>query len=413
MKIQDIDGDTFNEFASKHILKNFFQTKEYGEVMRHSEFAVRYVGGYVNNELVAASLILYKSIAPSIKYGYAPRGFLINYYDTDLLREWTKKLKDFFFSKGYAFIKINPEVTFAKVNFDDKTKTINSKSENLIKVLKECGYDKLKDNLYFESLLPKYTPVINLQSYSFDNLSEELKNQIKGYDDQGIYLIKGNENDIDTFYSFVENKNNKTVTYYKMLYNTFKDSDKSDLLLANLDYSDYVKYLQRKYIEEQSNNEKLNAVFKENPKDEELFKKKMESDKLMNDIQFDITLGNEKMQESVLQEIYGAVLIIKHEGRVSIIISGQKKDFRLLDTKTFIYYKIIEEYKKKGYLFVDLYGITGDFTDNNPYKDLNDFKLKFKPTIYEYIGEFDLIVNKPIHQILWSTNKIQKEFYYK
>ena len=60
---------------------------------------------------------------------------------------------------------------------------------------------------------------------------------------------------------------------------------------------------------------------------------------------------------------------------------------------------------------MDLNGITGDFTNKNPYRELNRFKLKFKPTVYEYIGEFDLIVNKPIHQILWSTNKIQKEFY--
>ena len=47
----------------------------------------------------------------------------------------------------------------------------------------------------------------------------------------------------------------------------------------------------------------------------------------------------------------------------------------------------------------------------NPYKELNAFKLKFKPNVFEYIGEFDLIVNKPFHQLLWSTNQIQKEFY--
>jgi lipid II:glycine glycyltransferase (peptidoglycan interpeptide bridge formation enzyme) len=76
-----------------------------------------------------------------------------------------------------------------------------------------------------------------------------------------------------------------------------------------------------------------------------------------------------------------------------------------------MYYKIIKDYKDNGYLYLDLYGITGDFEDTNPYKNLNEFKLKFEPTVYEYIGEFDLIVNKPFHQFLWSTNKIQKEFY--
>ena len=38
MKIKEIDGDTFNEFARKHVLKNFYQTREYGELMKHSDF---------------------------------------------------------------------------------------------------------------------------------------------------------------------------------------------------------------------------------------------------------------------------------------------------------------------------------------------------------------------------------------
>ena len=112
-----------------------------------------------------------------------------------------------------------------------------------------------------------------------------------------------------------------------------------------------------------------------------------------------------------MSEILGGALIVKHEGRITIEITGQNADFVGIDIKTYLYYKIIEEYKKAGYLFLDMNGITADFTDKNPYKSLNDFKLKFKPTTYEYIGEFDLIVNKPFHQLLWSTNKIQKEFY--
>ncbi len=411
MKIQEIEKDVFAEFAKNHILKNFFQTREYGELMKHSEFSVMYIGGYKENELVAASLILYKSIAPSIKYGYAPRGFLVNYYDKELLKDFTKGVKDFFFRKGYAFVKINPEVTYSKVDFDNKTKTINSKSENLLNILKELGYDKLKDNLYFESLLPKYTPVINLNEFEKDLLDEDLVNELNEDETKGAYLIKGNENDIETFYPFVENKNNKTSQYYKVFYQKFKDNNMIDVLLLNLDYNEYVIYLQKRLISEQEINDKINNEFKQNPKDMELFKLKMETDKILNDIQYDISLANAKMQESVIKDIYGAALVTKYEGRVTIIITGQKEDFRMIDAKTFIYFKIIEEYKNAGYDYIDLYGITGDFTDKNPYKKLNDFKLKFKPSIFEYIGEFDLIVNKPFYQILTSTNKIQKEFY--
>ena len=170
MNIREISGEEFNNFAKKHMLKNFYQTKEYGDLMSHSDFSVMYIGGFQNNIILCASLIMYKNIGPNMKYGYAPRGFLIDYYNIELLEKFTRKIKEYFFKKGFAFIKINPEITYSKIDFENKSKSINPNSKELINKLKELGYDKLKDNLYFESLLPKYTPVIYLQEYNFDNL---------------------------------------------------------------------------------------------------------------------------------------------------------------------------------------------------------------------------------------------------
>ena len=61
--------------------------------MKHSDYSVMYVGGYQSNTLVCASLILYKTIGPNIKYGYAPRGFLVDYYNNSMLENFTKKIK--------------------------------------------------------------------------------------------------------------------------------------------------------------------------------------------------------------------------------------------------------------------------------------------------------------------------------
>ncbi len=411
MDIKEIKPEVFSEYAKNHILKNFFQTKEYGDLMKHSDFSVMYVGAYHKGLIVGASLILYKSIGPNMKYGYAPRGFLVDFYDEALLKMFTKKIKEYFLMKGFAFIKINPEVTYSVVNFDDKSKLVNSKSKDLVLRLKELGYDKLRDNLYFESLLPKYTPVINLPNYDFSVLDEKLINNMKDAEISGVSMSIGNEEDIEKFYSFVNDKESKTSTYYKFFYKEFKKSDMVDLLMVNLNYETYVKYLQKQYIVEQGTNDALNRQFEMTPNDAALYAKKTRSDDIMNRISADMALANQRMQENNPKEVLGAAFVVKYEGRVTIIISGYNKDFQGIDVKSYIFYKIIEEYKKAGYLYLDLYGITADFTDSNPYKALNDFKLKFKPTVYEYIGEFDLIVNKPFHQLLWSTNQIQKEFY--
>ncbi len=411
MIMKEIDGETFSRFANEHILKNFYQTKEYGDVMIHSDFDVMYVGLYQDTTLVAASLILYKTIGPSFKYGYAPRGFLVDYYDHELLKTFTKKIKEFFFRRKFAFIKINPEITYATLDFDSKSKIINSRNKKLLEELKSLGYDKLKDNLYFESLLPKYTPVINLQNYMLSELDPKITKDVEDATLSGLRLVNADADDIPKFYSFIAKKETKTEIFYKYFYNSFSKSNMVDLILVELNYDTYVKYLQKRYIYEQERNEKVNIEFNNNPHDMNIYNEKMESDQTLARISEDITNSNRKMQENNIREILGGAFVIKHQGRVTIYITGNTKNFKGIDVKTFMFYKIIEEYKKAGYLFLDLYGITADFSETNPYKELNKFKLKFKPTVFEYIGELDLIVNKPFHQILWSTNKIQREFY--
>ena len=411
MLIEQIEKNVFDEFAKNHVLRNFYQTSAYGELMSRNGYTALYIGGFTNSKLVAASLILCKSIGPNIKYGYAPRGFLINYYDTSLLKEFSKKIKDYFFIKGFAFIKINPEITYNIVEYDTKTKIVNTKNKEIIKTLKELGYDKLKDNLYFESMLPKFNPIIYLPKYDLNAIENNISKEIVSYEKKGINLTIVDKNDIDLAYEFIKEKTSNKVKYYSDLYEIFSKNNMIDLLLVKLNYAEYTKFMQKEYNEKLEINEQINMEFNENPNNLELYNKKMESDKIINDISKNITIINNRMKEDTNSEILGSAFVIKYENRINILISGQKNDFNNIDVKTFIFYKIIEKYKKENYLYLDMNGITGDMTDTNPYKDVNDFKLKFNPTTFEYIGEFDLIINKPLHQLLWSTGKIQKEFY--
>ncbi len=411
MLIEQIEKNVFDEFAKNHVLRNFYQTSAYGELMSRNGYTALYIGGFTNSKLVAASLILCKSIGPNIKYGYAPRGFLINYYDTSLLKEFSKKIKDYFFIKGFAFIKINPEITYNIVEYDTKTKIVNTKNKEIIKTLKELGYDKLKDNLYFESMLPKFNPIIYLPKYDLNAIENNISKEIVSYEKKGINLTIVDKNDIDLAYEFIKEKTTNKVKYYSDLYEIFSKNNMIDLLLVKLNYAEYTKFMQKEYNEKLEINEQINMEFNENPNNLELYNKKMESDKIINDISKNITIINNRMKEDTNSEILGSAFVIKYENRINILISGQKNDFNNIDVKTFIFYKIIEKYKKENYLYLDMNGITGDMTDTNPYKDVNDFKLKFNPTTFEYIGEFDLIINKPLHQLLWSTGKIQKEFY--
>ena len=62
------------------------------------------------NNILAAALILIKKIDLFNKYGYAPKGFLIDYHNQELVKAFTNALKKYYYPKNVAFIKINPEI---------------------------------------------------------------------------------------------------------------------------------------------------------------------------------------------------------------------------------------------------------------------------------------------------------------
>lgn len=47
-----------------------------------------------------------------------------------------------------------------------------------------------------------------------------------------------------------------------------------DLLFAEVNYDTYAKYLQKEYIIEQENNEKINIEFNKNPNSNDIYKRK-------------------------------------------------------------------------------------------------------------------------------------------
>lgn len=406
--VREITKDDFNTFSHTHILKNMYQTVEYATLMERYDYKSMFIGGFEDSTIVAGGLILIKNIG-TFKYGYSPRGFLIDYSDSERLNDFTKKLQNFLSKKNIVFVKINPEVTYALVNYVGE-KQINTNNKYIIDTLESLGYKKLKDNLYFESLLPKYNPIINLVNYNSNTISESLKNKIEHGYKKGIELVEGSVEDMTKIYEFFKNKIEKTINYFEDYYTIYNDKDMMDLLLLNINNNEYLKTIKEEYEKESEVNNKANIEFQKNPGNNTLYEEKMRSDKKMSDLNNEITIITDKLQRNILHETFAGALVIKYHNRAYLLISGFDKNFDIINPNDILYHKMIEKYKNEGYRFFDLNGIAGDFSDTNPYKSLNEFKLQFNPSIFEYIGEFDLVINKPVYKFMLNSNLLAKEF---
>ena len=54
---------------------------------------------------------------------------------------------------------------------------------------------------------------------------------------------------------------------------------------------------------------------------------------------------------------------------------------------------------KNNYKFASLGGVSGNFSKESKYYGLDNFKMGFKPDIYEYIGEFDLVIKENAYKL--------------
>ncbi len=407
MKIKLLSLFKFDEYATNHPLRSYHQSSNYAIFMAEHGFDYDFIG-YVNDqdEILAATLIIYKKIDLFNKYGYAPKGFLIDYHNEELLNSFTGALKKYYYRQNFAFIKINPEIAIGDLDIEKKQINYNE-NKALIEVLKRCGFRKLIDNKRFEAVLPKFNAIIPLKEVSFAQLAKQARNKVRKGIRKGLYIEKGTRDDIDILYEFIKSKKGRNANFYKSYYNVFEKNESIDVFLIKVDFEECLINARDLYEKAMEENALLVQKVMKNASEENL-NFKMQSDRLVLNYKNDILEATKGLSINRYKYIAGCI-IIKYQNRVSIVISGFDHNFKRFNPNYFMHYKLIEYYQKT-FDYLDLNGITGEFDDTSPYKGLNEFKFCFKPKAFEYIGEFDLIINEGIYRGLESSGILAREF---
>lgn len=405
--IKELSMFEFDNFAKTHPLKSYHQTSSYATFMCEHGYSYEFIGFYDDNILKVASLILIKKIK-SLKYGYAPKGFLIDFYDQDLIKNFTEAIKEYYLKKDLVFIKINPEIAIGEVNNNKDYQTLYNQNVKIIDTLTNNGYKQLKPNYNFESLLPRFNAIVPLKDFDLRKVSKVVRTKLKKADRQGLYLERSNKDNIDLFYKFVKNKLKKDLKYYKDYYNAFEKNSNVELFLVKINYNDLIIKTQQRYEEELSLNNYYNELLINNHKESNI-NTKMESDKILQLLKNDILKATHAIKIKN-EEYIGGALIIKYDNRIHFVRCGFDQRFSNFNPNHFLHYKIMEYYKN-DYAFADLNGVTGNLNKESDYRGLNQFKLQFNPKIYEFIGEFDLIIRPSEYEKLEKQNLLFKEFH--
>lgn len=396
MYIKELTNSEFKEFIKSYNMKSIYQTPEYGFIMNKENFDSLFLGLIDNDNIIGATLILIEN-KEKFKYAYAPRGFLIDYNNYELLKEFTTEIKKYLNKLGVIAIKLCPLITKNIYDSKHKLTDTNVYYDSIFDNLKKLGYNHLGYNDFFEGLKPRYEAILdlNLPYYIlFKNIKKEFRTKIRGAENLGIKIYKGNSNNLEYLYLQTKNKYPRELEYFKNCYKYFNKEKNIDFYYAKLDTVKFLRIASKKLSEQEDLCSNLNRQLVNNPN---VLSEKMKNDILLNKYKTNLIYATKLVDKYPDGLITASALIVKNDDEVFMLMDGYNTSFKRLNSKHLLLWKLIEKYSNEGYKKFNLGGLTNPNIENNPYQGLNEFKASFNSKIIEYIGDLELVTNKSLY----------------
>ena len=407
MKLKKISEKEFKKFADKNLEITFYQTISWAHLKKKNGWVAHYLGLEKDNKIIAGSLILAKTL-PIIKKKmfYAPRGFLLDYKNKEVLKEFTKQLKEYAKEEHAIFIKIDPYVEYKE--HDNNGNIVEEGLDNSICVenLKSLGYKHFGFNLMQDTLQPRWMHVIETEDKTLADVMKDMESKtrqiLRKNERSGIHTREISKEELPLFKDIMQHTSDRRefvdrpLSYYESMWDSLHDDGILKILVAEIDFLEFEKNTK----EELETNEKElkeriykheNNILKMNPKKYEQKNKKNEQEierlkKQLEKIKdYKEKYGNKKLLGGILFLIYGNEVLSLHGGTLDDVMQFQ--------SAYTIHFAGVKHAVENGYKRYNFYGITGDFRKENPLYGLYLFKKSFGGHVVELIGEFDYIIS--------------------
>lgn len=397
--LSNIDEKDYEEFVSKQNKTHFMKSYYWGEVMKYKNFVPHYVGLKKEGVLVATALLLEKKMFKNLSYFYCPRGYMIDYNDFDLLEIFTSELIKYAREKHAIYIKIDPDIKRHTLDIDGNV-IDGEENSKIMCLFEKLGYKHKGFNTAFVNEQPRFTFRLSLDD-TFENIyanmhatTRKILNKKNQYE-LDVYI--GSLKDIPSFYTTMEetaireNLACNKIEYYENFYSILNKHNMSDLYVVKVNIDNLKKIYEQHIqdIEDSIHDLKTKESGNKQKTENKIKEYTNEKGKLLKDFEL---IKQIKEKELVLSSI----ITVKYNDLVWTIHGGNTSLLRNLNSNYLLYYTIIKDAYDAGYKKIDFFGTSGEANPdkNDPIYGIHNFKKRLGGEYIEFIGEYDLVVNK-------------------
>lgn len=413
MELIELTEKEFKNFADKHPQINFHQTKEWGHLKEENGWKMHLIGLKDDkNKIVAGALLLSKMTPIKRKMFYSPRGFLIDYNNFNLLKEFTSKVKEYVKKEKGIFLKIDPYVSYQDRDINGNIVENGNNNKESYKNLVKLGYKHFGFNLMQDTLQPRWMFITKTKGKTIDDLMKDMDSKTR-------QILRKNERDLikcreisydelPLFKDIMQHTGDRRdfidrpLKYYQEMYNHLGKNGILKILVAELNTTDLINQLTSEITSYENEYKERKEKHDKDPS--KMNEKKYESKQKETKSNIERIQKRKEKIEKLKKEngeiiTLGGILFLIYGNEVLSLVGGSYSKFMEFQSAYTIHFEGMKMALNEGYERYNFYGITGDFREENPLFGLYSFKRDFGGEVVELLGEFDLIINKPLYYL--------------
>ncbi len=404
MKIVKLTSEEFENFAKDNKYVTFHQKESWGKLKENNGWKYQLVGFKDGKKVTAATLLLSKEIPMGLKMYYAPRGFLIDFKNYELLDEFVKEIKSYIKDQGGTFLKIDPYVPHLERDVNGDIVEGGYDNSDLVEHLKSLGFIHHGYNVDNDKeLQPRWIYVLNLEDMKNEeelmmHISKPTRKNIKKTLKMGLELEEIGVEGLEEYKKITEHTGarrgfiDRPLSYYQEMFKALGDNIKIILCYLNVDKS--IALLQEEI-------DTINSF-------SDITDKRKEEIKNLEKRIADLKEVEKKHGKRVT---LAGSMFIACEKELLNLYGGGYDEFMKYDAMSAIQWHAIKYAKEHGFNVYNFYGIDGNLKENNSMHGVYEFKKGFNGKVVELIGEFDLPINKlkyKLYTVAFSSYKKAK-----
>ena len=390
-----LSEEEFTQFASHHPQESFFQTVELGHLRHLYGSELHFLGVKEKEQIIAASMLTETRTIAGKRTFYAPRGFLIDYHDKQLLSYFTKNLIDYVKKRNGMMIKLDPNVIYQLRDINGNVVPENFRDDETIENLKELGYHHYGFNLDFEFTQSRWNFRVSLD-VPYEELkkrfSKSTRKNIEATYKKGLQVRIGTKDDLNSMEDIlIQTAERKNFAYRSLDYYTKMYDCMGDLMRIYIAYVEPTHYIEcaKQFLEEAK--AEYQTVLDKMKKDMVGAKLKQQETTLQKKIskcEQELEAAYDFQKKYPQGKDIGVLISLKSGLEYLTLYSGYLVEFHQFTPKYAMYNEHILDAYRFQIPYVNFYGISGVFDPKDKNYGMYEFKRGFGGNVVELIGEF-------------------------